>query len=306
MPEVIKGSIITGRLKLGQWGLKLQAWLSEIALYGKIHFMEAQQAFYISKLKESLMARQTVNPQYSLRAFARDLDIDSSTLSQIINGKRSIPVKNTSSIASKLNLNDRDFTLFLESTKNSESIIDKIKISPVDQRFMLDESFYKVIAEWEHYALLDLFELDDFENSVDYIMKKLDLTESRTETVIQNLITCGLLARNAKGELSKSHSDVRTTEDREGKALNDAHLEELEIAREKLQTIDKSLRDFSSSTFAIDMSKMVEAKTIIREFRQKMAALLKNGKKTEVYMLTIQFFPLSKENKSKGSRGLNG
>lgn len=258
--------------------------------------MEAQQAFYISKLKESLMARQTVNPQYSLRAFARDLEIDSSTLSQIINGKRSIPAKNTTLIASKLNLNDRDFTLFLESTKNSDTIIDKIKISPVDQRFMLDESFYKVIAEWEHYALLDLFDLEDFENSTDYIMKKLDLTESRTETVIQNLMTCGLLVRNSKGELTKAHSDVRTTEDREGKALNDAHLEELEIAREKLKTIDKNLRDFSSSTFAIDMNKMAEAKTIIREFRQKMAALLKNGKKTEVYMLTIQFFPLSKKN----------
>lgn len=241
------------------------------------------------------MARQTVNPQYSLRAFARDLEIDSSTLSQIINGKRSIPTKNSTSIASKLNLNDRDFTLFLESSKSNETVLDKIKISPVDQRFMLDESFYKVIAEWEHYALLDLFDLDGFENSVDYIMRKLDLTESRTETVIQNLITCGLLKRNQNGKLTKTHSDVRTTEDREGQALNDAHLEELDIAREKLLSVDKGLRDFSSSTFAIDLTKMSEAKIIIREFRQKMAALLKAGKKTDVYMLTIQFFPLSKK-----------
>ena len=45
---------------------------------------------------------------------------------------------------------------------------------------------------------------------------------------------------------------------------------------------------------AIDLSKLPEAKTIIREFRRKMATLLRDGKKTDVYQLGIQFYPLTK------------
>lgn len=255
--------------------------------------MEVRQAYYISKLKDCLSLRQRTNPNYSLRAFARDLGVDSSTLSQIINGKRSIPAKNSRDLATKLNLSPKESTLFIESTNRSSTSIDNIKISPLDQRFMLDESYFKVIAEWEHYALLDLFDLTDFEPTTSYIMQKLDLTENRTEVVLNNLLTCGLLIRDEKGQLKKAYPDIRTTEDAKGEALNQAHLEELDLAKQKLHSIQKELRDYSSSTFAIDMNKMTEAKTIIREFRQKMTALLKNGEKTQVYMLAIQFFPLS-------------
>jgi hypothetical protein len=39
---------------------------------------------------------------------------------------------------------------------------------------------------------------------------------------------------------------------------------------------------------------MPEVKTIIREFRQKMTALLRDGKKTDVCQMSIQFYPLTK------------
>src|SRR5690348_6153125 len=143
--------------------------------------METRQAYYISKLKESLSMRQRMNPSYSLRAFARDLEVDSSTLSQIMNGKRSIPAKNSKILAAKLSLSPKESTLFVESINRSSMSIDDIKISPLDERFMLDESYHKVIAEWEHYALLDLFDLNDFENNSEYFQKKLDLTANRVE-----------------------------------------------------------------------------------------------------------------------------
>ena len=248
---------------------------------------------YLNILRGDLLNRQKSNPSYSIRAYARDLGLNSSTLSQILSGKRSLPLKSSKIIAAKLNLDSKESTLFLESINRSVMSIDDIKIAPLDQRFMLDESYYKVIAEWEHYAVLDLFDLNDFEASVDYMAAKLKTTHERMNIVLTNLISCGLLVKNAKGVLEKAHPDIRTTEDRKGEALNAAHLEELELAKEKLQDIDKEARDFSSATFAVDPEKMTEAKTIIREFRQKMTALLKTGNKSDVYMLAIQFYPLT-------------
>jgi uncharacterized protein (TIGR02147 family) len=262
--------------------------------------MEQQTArsYYLNVLREDLSSRQKTNPSYSIRAYARDLGMNSSTLSQILSGKRTLPLKISKNVAAKLNLSPQEITLFVESINRSFLSIDDIKIAPLDQRFMLDDSYFKVIAEWEHYALLDLFDLHDFKSNVDYMAAKLKVGRERIEVVLSNLITSGLIIRQ-EGEYIKAHPDIRTTEDLEGEALNAAHLEELELAKSKLQEVDKELRDFSSSTFALDPEKLTEAKTIIREFRQKMNSLLKSGKKEEVYMLAIQFFPLTGEETKK-------
>lgn len=202
-------------------------------------------------------------------------------------------MKSSKEVAKKLNLGPKEATLFIESINRSATSIDDIHISPLDERFMLDESFHKALAEWEHYAILELFDLADFESSITYFMKKLNLNENRVEVVLNNLFVCGLLRKDANGVLKKAHPDIRTTEDAQGEALNQAHLEELDLAKIKLKEVSKELRDFSSSTLAIDLEKLPEAKTIIREFRQKMTALLKNGQKKDVYMLSLQFYPLT-------------
>ena len=56
--------------------------------------METNNAFYINKIKEDLSLKQRANPQYSLRAYAKHLGVHSSTLSQVLTGKRGLPKKN--------------------------------------------------------------------------------------------------------------------------------------------------------------------------------------------------------------------
>lgn len=261
--------------------------------------METSQAYYIAKIKESLSLRQRMNPHYSLRAYARDLDMHPSTLSQVINGKRGLPLKVASDVATRLSLSPKEKTLFMESFYRTKTNIDDIAISEIDDRFMLDESYSKVIAEWEHYAALELFAIKNFECTVSQVSQHLGITENRADVVINNLMTCGLLKADDEGKLQKAQSDIRTTEDVTSQALKDSHKETLQMGLDKLEEIEVELRDFSSSTLAIDLNKLPEAKTIIREFRQKMAALLRDGEKTDVYNLAIQFYPLTKTKKQK-------
>lgn len=260
--------------------------------------MSTGQPYYLAKIKEDFSIKQRNNPHYSLRAYARDIGIHPATLSQIIKGNRPLPQKDSNSVAARLGLGPVEKSLFVESLSRSKSALDQIKVSPIDNRLMLDESYYKIIAEWEHYALLELFNLKDFKRTKEEVARYLDLTMNRTEVVINNLIICGLLENDEDGYLSKVHSDVRTTEDITSQALRESHKETLDMGKEKLEKIATELRDYSSSTLALDLSKLPEAKIIIREFRQKMAALLEEGEKTEVYQLAIQFYPLT-ETKDK-------
>lgn len=251
-------------------------------------------SYYLIKIKEDLSLRQRSNPHYSMRAYARDIGVHPATLSQIIKGTRQLPLKNSERVLEKLNLGPKEKTLFMESLLRSKVALDQIKINSLDERFMLDESYYRIIAEWEHYAVLDLFDLKDFDPSLHEIADRLDLTQNRADIVVNNLITAGLLAVNPDGNFSKVHDDVRTTEDIKNQALRDSHKETMKMGIEKLEEIEVDLRDYSSTTVAIDLNKLPEAKTIIREFRSKMSALLRDGEKTDVYQLAIQFFPLTK------------
>lgn len=248
--------------------------------------------YYIEKIKDYLSTKQKQNSAYSMRALARDFNIHSSSLSQVLKGKRPLPLKVGQFIADKMELDHKERTLFLESINRMRLSIDDIEISRLDERFMLDDSYYKVIAEWEHYAVLSLFDVEGFTPYATEVSKRLAISKERALEVMKTLENSGLLRSNENGQYEKVHEDVRTTEDTDSKALDESHYETLEMGKSKLD-INKSLRDFSSSTFAIDMKKIPEAKTIIREFRQKMTALLKDGDKTQIYQLAIQFYPLS-------------
>ncbi len=256
--------------------------------------METENAFYQTKLKEGLSLRQRENPQYSLRAYARDLDVHPGTLAKVIKGDRPLPIKFSQNVVNKLKLGPRDRTLFMESLLRRKTNIDLIKIDPLDTRHIVDESNYKVIAEWEHFIVTDLFDLPDFKATTEDIATRLSLTQTRAEVVVDNLIVSGLLTKDRDGRLHRVHASVKTTEDIKSQALKESHLDTLKLGMKKIEEIEVELRDFSSSAMAIDLDQLLEAKTIIREFRQKMASLLRDGrKKTDVYQLAIQFYPVT-------------
>jgi uncharacterized protein (TIGR02147 family) len=248
--------------------------------------------YHIYKLQENLSQRQRVNPNYSMRAYARDLGLHPATLSQVLRKQRPLPLKVTKQVVEKLELSVKEKTYFLESLYSSKTTLDGIKVSENDDRFMLDESYHKVIAEWEHYAVLTLFDVHGFECGSDEISQRLGITLNRAEVVIENLMISGLLIQE-DGKYIKTHSVVRTTEDTANLALQESHRETLEIGKKKLDEIEVALRDFSAVTIAVDPEKLTEAKTIIREFRKKMSALLRDGKRQDVYQLAIQFYPLT-------------
>lgn len=250
------------------------------------------EKFHLYKLQETLDLRQKKNKSYSLRAYARDLSLNVSTLSQVLSGKRELTYKSATKVIQDLALNPRDKTRFMDSLNEGRSRIDLIKIQE-DQRYIMDESYVKVIGEWEHFAIETLLEIDGFDTRILNLSKKLNVSESRINEVLENLKTCGLIREDKSGKIKKVYSKIRTTEDVPSEAIRKGHREVLDMGKQKLEEVALELRDFSSITVATDLDKIPEVKAIIREFRQKMMALLKDGHKTDVFQLAIQFYPLT-------------
>ncbi len=224
-----------------------------------------QQVYYISKLKDTLLKRQRVNSRYSLRAFAKDIDLHPSTLSNVIKGKRALPLKSAAGVVEKLSLSPKEKTYFMESLLRVKTNIDNIAINRFDDRFMLDESYYRIIAEWEHFAVLELFEIASQVNR-EVVASKFNITLERAESVLNNLLFSKLIYKDEYDNYQKTNQGVKTTEDVKCQALKESHKETLSIGIQKLDEIEVELRDFSSTTVAVDLEKLPEAKTIIREF----------------------------------------
>lgn len=256
--------------------------------------------FHLQLIREVLSKRQRVNPAYSLRAYGRDLGLDPSTLSQVIKGKRPLPIKNFDRVMKTLKLTPIERMKFMESGLKKRALLDQIQTKDSQDQFLLDESQYRVIAEWEHYAVFTLCDLADFKLTAETAAQKLGITRLRAEAVIQNLINSKILKVAEKGTFQKASIALRTTEDISSQALVDSHLEALELAKKKIESVPVELRDFSSMNLAFDPDQLVELKAIIREFRKKVSTMAKSGKKKrEVYQLAIQLYPLSKIEKQE-------
>ena len=88
---------------------------------------------------------------------------------------------------------------------------------------------------------------------------------------------------------------LQTSEDIDSTVLQASHEEGLIMAREKLKEISVEERDFSSMTIAVDPKKIPQAKAIIREFQDKLEALMSDGDLSEVYQFNCQLYPLTKK-----------
>lgn len=256
--------------------------------------MQTSEPFYLHTLRESLSGRQRKNSSYSLRAFAKDLEIDSSNLSAILQRKRGLPVVRAKKFAQKLKLSAKEAALFVSSTLKTQTRLDAIQVQEEAKQYLLDDKYFKVIAEWEYYAFLQFMETKDFKPDFDFIALRLGSSKTRVIQVVDNLFLLGFIKKDLNKGFVRTVPSLETTEDIESQALQAAHIENFTLAKEKLESTPVEFRDFSSVTMAIDPDKLPEAKAIIREFQEKLHALLTKSSKTEVYQFNCQLFPLTK------------
>ena len=149
---------------------------------------------------------------------------------------------------------------------------------------------YKIVADWEYYAILNLMETSDFRSDSQWIAQRLALSKTKVESCLQTLFDFDLI-EETDGSLRRTQSSLRTSEDISNISLQSRHKKNLEEARRALAEVPVELREFSSMTMAIDSSKMSLAKKRIADFFEELSSELETGNQDEVYELAVQLFP---------------
>lgn len=246
--------------------------------------------YYLQKLTTELKLRTDRNPAYSVRSFARDLEIDSSSLSSILKGKRKIPKNKLEIIATKICSNENEMDLFLKSAVSEYINLKDIKShNEIENRHLVDEQDFAIISDIHTYTLLSLIETEEFKYDKTWIAKKLKQDVKTVEKTIQSLLDVGLV-HEANNTLVRIKKRTTTTDEIASKYISKHHVDSLELAKTKCVELSPSERYFSTMTIPCDPESLGAIKKLIMEFEDKIESFLRPSKKTDVFKMSIQFY----------------
>jgi uncharacterized protein (TIGR02147 family) len=86
---------------------------------------------------------------------------------------------------------------------------------------------------------------------------------------------------------------VQTAHDFPSASVRRYHKQVLQVATEKIDAVDVSLREYVTMTIPLNSKKLKAAKTMIRKFKEEFCEELSGSHPNEVYTISIQFFPLT-------------
>ncbi|HVK62126.1 MAG TPA: TIGR02147 family protein, partial [Bdellovibrionales bacterium] len=169
-------------------------------------------------LKGVLEQRLRDNARYSLRAFARDLQVTPARLSEILNRKKGLSLEAATLMAKRLSLSEQETRFFCDlvqmadarsasAKKVAEIRIDREIQSQNFNTIQLD--VFKVISDWHHFAILELTLVDGFRSDSAWIAKKLGISAHEVKAAIDRLVTLELLELKGK-RLVKTDMKITT------------------------------------------------------------------------------------------------
>ena len=251
-------------------------------------------------IRDQFNYRCKANPRYSLRAFARDLNISCARLSLILNGKRGLSVAAAQKIAVKLSFSESETSMFCDLVQSKharsqaakEIAITRLQSKQADiQGRTLQLDAFKVISDWHHFAILQLMHLKQFQSNVTWISKALEIQHTQTEEALERLTRLGLIKKEDENyQLLQDYID--TPDEVPSEAIRKFHRQILEKAMTAIEMQSVEERDCTSMMLPIEASKLPLMKERIRKFRQEICReFTTDGNQLNVvYSLSIQCF----------------
>lgn len=242
----------------------------------------------IETLRTELDRRQKTNPRYSMRAFARQLQISPAQLSQMLTGKRPFTASVATRLANRLDLSPAERREFLASAVLSPWSKDK-----EPHWAHLEEDRFQLIADWKHFAVLSLTKVRGARGDGGWIATQLGLSYSEACEILARLRRMQLISEDPEdfrqlGEPIQAISEVPSP------AIRRFHREALELSLKKLEDTPVERRDFSSVFFPMREADMNRFREMIMTFQDQLIREAERSPGSDVFAFSCQLFPVTK------------
>ncbi len=248
------------------------------------------------RLQSELAERCASNPQYSLRSFALHLGIDHSTLSQLLRGKRRLTEAAIQKLGSALKLGSDELESYLADHRRWP-VADPL----VDEATRLTRDAAEMIADWYHYAILELTRLESFRADSSWVARVLGISTDEVNIALVRLCHLGLLSMEGDRWVDRSQGLVVSMEDFTQAAIDRLWSQVRELALASIRDPAR-IHEHHSTTLAVDSKRLPEITEKIARFRSELLELLQHDRAhDDVYRLEINLFPITRTRPTKES-----
>jgi transcriptional regulator with XRE-family HTH domain len=254
----------------------------------------------ILNLKREFERRLRTNPRYSLRSFARSLEIDVGSLSRIFNGKLHPGKKLSARLLTNIGMPPGKQKLLLSRDGEIKSAASRSHTNSVFHE--IEDDQFRFLTDWYYYAILEALELKDFRDTYQWLGSRLGVSSLEAKLACERLQRLGFIKKVKGGWKDLTNGKTTSLNNQLTSSARREHQRGLLLKSiDTLETIAPEKRDHTSMTMAIDVADVENVRKLIKDFRRKLSGYLNQAsEKSEVYNMSVSFFPLSipKETKS--------
>ncbi len=254
-------------------------------------------------LQGELARRCASNRQYSLRAFAKFLGVDHSSLSQILRGKRRLTAESVRKLGTRLGLDGKaiDAHVARERARGNEPGAE----AAVREVRRLARDTAALIADWQHYAILELIRLRDFRPDSRWLARVLGISTDEINLALHRLLRLGLLEMVSRDQWVDHLGDAAASLEGFARAAVNRFAEQVrKLTLRALESVPDGRCEYSSTTVAVETARVPEAIERLARMREALLTILdQGGDRDDVYLLEITFVPLTRLQCKETDRG---
>lgn len=239
-------------------------------------------------LIEDFAQRKNKNPNFSLRSYALWLKISPAQLSQILSGKRPVTNKTLKKITDRLDMSPLEKKFLWNAHMKDLQILDSQQEKKV---LKIEEDQFRLISDWYHFAILSLTKTKNAKADPRWVAQRLGIKVDEAHQALLRLEKMKIL--ELKPRFRQIGDPLEVISDVNSHAIRQFHKQSLALAIEKIDTVDKTFREFQSMTVPMNPKIIKKIKLMMSELLSDVVEMATEGSATEVYQLNIQLIPVS-------------
>ncbi|HWU44576.1 MAG TPA: TIGR02147 family protein [Bdellovibrio sp.] len=253
-------------------------------------------------LKAYFERKQKSRSGFSVRSFAKALKVSPSFASDIINGKKPIPLARISDLAKILELDQASLETLKQALAEETLRLFGIEIETkrtskaLEDYELASKNQFSVLTPWYNIAIMDLTTCANFKKDPQWIAQRLGLTKYQVEQSLQHLISHKLLKETSDG-YKKVASRIRMSLNESHQEIRGYHTQMIEKAKAELTKTSKESferREISGITIAGNPKNIAKARRRLVQAIHEVADILSEGESTDLFQINTQLFSLLK------------
>jgi len=270
----------------------------------------------VAFLKEQLAERAKQNPSYSMRAFARKLELSPGGLSLILSNKKKLSAERAAEIARALELNDKETEYFVLLSQLSGAKSDSYRAQVLEKLMglrarrtrgaswesaSLSVDQFRMISEWYGFAILELVTRTPGPWTSRSVAERLGITPAEADAMMDRLKRLKLMQETSAGKFDRLTASVAVSAAIPNEAIRSYYEGVHHRSGESIRSQSPQEKAIGTQVFAFDPADLPEVKRLTDQYLLSLNQLASRGKnRTEIYQAIANVFKLTKKKLSKG------